>query len=187
MKVIITGHTKGIGKCLYNTFKFNSYNVVGMSKSTGYDIEKEYDRNKILEECKNADIFINNAYAPTGQTMLFQSVLDLYQGQSKKIINISSKLSYFYKNNDPTLDNYISEKVKQNEISNSSLNSSFPHVLNVVVGLVETDMSKSFISKKLNPSKLADLIFTLVINNDVCVQQIVVDVPNLNWNDIIKA
>ena len=59
-KIIITGHTNGIGKSIYNTFKEGSCReILGMSRSNGYDIDKDFD--KIVEEATGAEIFINNA------------------------------------------------------------------------------------------------------------------------------
>jgi hypothetical protein len=63
MKVVITGHTKGIGKSIYEYFKKDLNNIViGFSKSTLCDISKETDRQIILNELIDTDIFVNNAY-----------------------------------------------------------------------------------------------------------------------------
>ncbi len=60
MKIAITGHTKGIGKALYNYFSEIGHEVIGMSRSNGYDITLNPD--KILEQISSCDLFINNAY-----------------------------------------------------------------------------------------------------------------------------
>ena len=44
MKVAITGHTKGLGKELYNRFD----DVLGFSSSNGYDISNNYERSNII-------------------------------------------------------------------------------------------------------------------------------------------
>lgn len=56
MKCIITGHTKGIGKFLYNHFS-EKYDVLGISRTTGYDLNT--DISKIVELSKNCDLFVN--------------------------------------------------------------------------------------------------------------------------------
>ena len=66
MKIAITGHTQGIGKC---AFKRLSPNIIGFSKSTGYDITKFNDRKRIIEESKDCDIFINNAMKAHYETL----------------------------------------------------------------------------------------------------------------------
>jgi hypothetical protein len=70
-KIVITGHTSGIGKSIYDTFKKGSCReIVGMSRSNGYDIDKDFD--KIVEEASGAEIFINNAYRDQQQLKLLQ-------------------------------------------------------------------------------------------------------------------
>ena len=60
-KIIITGHTKGIGKAIFDKFtEVSCHKIIGMSRSNGYDIEKDFD--KIVEEATGADFFVNNAY-----------------------------------------------------------------------------------------------------------------------------
>jgi len=72
-KIIITGHTNGIGKSIYNTFKEGSCReILGMSRSNGYDIDKDF--NKIVEEATGAEIFINNAYRDGQQLKLLQAL-----------------------------------------------------------------------------------------------------------------
>ncbi len=90
----ITGHTKGIGKEFSDYFLSKGYEVVGFSRSNGYDIKKEEDRQRIREEAKNFDIFINNAYDletnDPGQTCLLYAITEQWMNQDKILINISS-------------------------------------------------------------------------------------------------
>lgn len=72
MKMVITGHTWGIGKSLYNSFKSAEWEVVGLSRSNGYDIDKDFDR--VVEAATGADLFINNAYRDQQQTKLVQAL-----------------------------------------------------------------------------------------------------------------
>lgn len=78
-KCIITGHTGGLGKYLFDHFQSKGWNVVGMSTSTGYDISKDMD--KIVNESIGCDLFINNASYNTCQ-------LDLLSRLCKKIPKI---------------------------------------------------------------------------------------------------
>jgi hypothetical protein len=91
MKYSITGHTAGIGKRLYERL---SPNAIGFSLSSGYDITRFDDRKKIILESKNCDVFINNATAEFGQTLLF---LELFQewrdDPTKTIINVGSRIA----------------------------------------------------------------------------------------------
>lgn len=92
MRVAITGHTSGIGKALYQHFKNNGSEVFGFSRSTGFDISKQLDRDQILDVVWNCDVFINNAYHSTGQEDLLREVIAMWDGSNKSIINISSNI-----------------------------------------------------------------------------------------------
>jgi short-subunit dehydrogenase involved in D-alanine esterification of teichoic acids len=92
MKVAITGHTSGIGLSLYNKFIENNIEIIGFSKSTGYDIGSKPSRQHILEQSKDFDVFINNAYHSTGQKDLLTEMLESWQNTNKSIINISSNI-----------------------------------------------------------------------------------------------
>lgn len=72
-KIVITGHTRGIGKSIYDKFtEISCREIVGMSRSNGYDIEKDFD--KIVEEATGAEFFINNAYRDGQQLKLFDAL-----------------------------------------------------------------------------------------------------------------
>ena len=74
-KIIITGHTKGIGRAIYDKFtEISCREIVGMSRSNGYDLEKDFDR--IVEEATGAELFINNAYRDQQQLKLFHALKD---------------------------------------------------------------------------------------------------------------
>ena len=44
MKCIITGHTAGVGKAMYEHFQAKGWEVIGMSRANGYDISIEQTR-----------------------------------------------------------------------------------------------------------------------------------------------
>ena len=61
MKVVITGHTWGIGKALYQHFQtLGGWEVIGLSRSNGYDIDKDFD--KVVEKASGCFLFVNNDY-----------------------------------------------------------------------------------------------------------------------------
>jgi len=55
--IFVTGHTNGIGKALYSAFGDRGY-----SRSNGYDLTKEEDRNRMYEDLPTCSVFINNAF-----------------------------------------------------------------------------------------------------------------------------
>jgi NAD(P)-dependent dehydrogenase (short-subunit alcohol dehydrogenase family) len=90
MKYSITGHTRGIGKCAFERL---SPNVIGFSKSTGYDITNFSDRKRIIDESANCDVFINNAHCGFGQTYMLIDLFREWKHLDKTIINIGSRVS----------------------------------------------------------------------------------------------
>ena len=74
-KIVITGHTSGIGKAIFDKFtEVSCHDIIGMSRSNGYDIDKDFD--KVVEEATGAEIFINNAYRDSQQLKLFHALKD---------------------------------------------------------------------------------------------------------------
>jgi NADP-dependent 3-hydroxy acid dehydrogenase YdfG len=184
VKIAITGHTRGIGKALFDKFQSEGHEVIGFSKSTGYDISKTQSR--IMIESRSCDVFINNAFHVTGQLALLVAMLGIWKGTNKLIINVSSKLALY-----PTIGNlsnnpYISAKVKQGEIVRQAMLNGFPKILNILPGLVDTDMAGVFDSpKKMNPTDLAELVYTITtMKSQLSIQELIVDVPGLNWEDV---
>jgi hypothetical protein len=82
----ITGHTSGLGKALFDRHSTS----LGFSRSNGYDITNPSDRAKIIDQCSNCDVFINNAYSGTSQVDLLYELYAAWCNTFRLIINISS-------------------------------------------------------------------------------------------------
>jgi len=82
----LTGHTGKVGSIICSHYN----NVTGFSRSNGYDIRTCQD--KIVEESKDFDVFINCAHAGPGfaQTQLFWLIFNKWINTNKTIINIGS-------------------------------------------------------------------------------------------------
>ena len=89
MKIGITGHTSGIGKAIFEMYP----DIIGWSRTNGYDINEP---DKIIKECKNLDVVINNAHDGFNQVSLLYELIN--NGYESKIINISSNSSDGIKN-----------------------------------------------------------------------------------------
>lgn len=72
MKCVITGHTSGVGQYLFEYFTSKGWEVVGMSRSNGYDISKDID--KVIQDSIGADLFINNASCGSSQLELLRNL-----------------------------------------------------------------------------------------------------------------
>lgn len=101
-KIVITGHTYGIGKEIYDRFKeVSCREIIGLSRSNGYDIDKDFDR--VVEEATGAEIFINNAYRDRQQLKLFHALKNKVD-----MMVVMGSVSRFYPELIPT--QYIQDK-----------------------------------------------------------------------------
>ncbi len=187
MQVAITGHTQGIGKALAEYFQSQGHTVVGYSRSNGFDISLEDTRNTIVEQLETCDVFINNAYVPFAQTDLLIKTIELWKNTPKTIVNINSKsimMPYYPED----LSEYINDKRQQQKIIKDRVFKARPYIMNFTPGLVDTEMSTRFKSRKLDPNHIAKLVYTLLeFKNEVAVQDILIEVPDLDWNDIVRT
>ncbi len=91
MKIAITGHSKGIGKALYDTLSAE-HEVEGFSRSNGFDIQ---NTNLIVRAVKGFDVFVNNAYFDLKQVDILNSLWQKWKyDETKTIVNISSMSKY---------------------------------------------------------------------------------------------
>jgi hypothetical protein len=129
-KIIITGHTKGIGKAIHDRFKAVSCReIVGMSRSNGYDIEKDFD--KIVEEATGAELFINNAYRDSQQLKLVEALKDRVD-----MMVVMGSVSRFYPELIPT--DYVQDKQALAEACRLiSLNPNGIPLLHLDLGFIE--------------------------------------------------
>jgi hypothetical protein len=89
-KCVVTGHTSGIGKAIYNRFENLGFEMIGVSRRTEYDIEENYDT--FLELARSCDIVINNAYCNDIQLRILNDL----NGIVPNIITLGSIAGYYY-------------------------------------------------------------------------------------------
>ena len=94
-KVVITGHTSGIGLDFAKHFSDKGWTVVGFNRETGFD--------NVVSEASKSDLFINNSYADGAQL----NFLNALHNQVSKMIICGSVAAYYP---DPTLPEYSEHK-----------------------------------------------------------------------------
>lgn len=163
MKVAITGHTAGIGKAIFEALS-SEYEVIGLSRSNGFDITSDLDRSKIADRIYDCDIFINNAFDyvnfSDAQTKLARQMFDLWSGEDKFIINISSRVNdfdvignYKYADAKMELDNFYEETYKQK-----------PSVINFRPGATDTRVLQNSSVDKMAPEHVASVVKFIIDN-----------------------
>lgn len=93
--VFITGGSAGVGKEIFDHYSPRAKNF---SRRTGYDIGKEDDRTRIVEESLECDIFVNFAHNGhySGQPQLLYDIFALWEAKKKPgyIINMGTYSTY---------------------------------------------------------------------------------------------
>lgn len=184
MKVIITGHTNGIGLALATELTKRGHEIVGFSLANKNDISDPSIQDRIISQLTDADVFINNVYFPKVQTNLLERAIESWEGQQKLIVNLGSK-SIYADVIPPPMKEYVADKRQQNALIESRKLKATPQIMNLILGLVDTTMSKALDGRKLNPADLAKLVCDAIELKDVMyIQNLTVDVPYQNWTAI---
>jgi NAD(P)-dependent dehydrogenase (short-subunit alcohol dehydrogenase family) len=167
MKVAITGDSYGIGAALRNRFELEGHQVVGFSRSNGYDISKKEDREQIIEAVQDCDMFINNAYAEYSQCDLLFELWETWQGKQKRIINISSSIVMRWQHDFRDIK-YRNAKIALEDASEFLWNKNqWPNIMVVRPCLTDTPAAKINTKPgKVNPLEFAEYLYNN-INKDL--------------------
>ena len=157
-RIVITGHTHGLGKAIYDKFtEVSCHEIVGLSRSNGYDIDKDFD--KVVEAATGAEIFINNAYRDQQQLKLFNALKD-----KVGMMVVMGSVSRFYPELIPT--QYVHDKQALAEACRlESLNPNGIPILHLDLSFIEnTEIQNSdptaFVSDYNTP--LTDIVDTII-------------------------
>jgi len=143
MKVAITGHSRGLGAALWNSLAARgNVELVGFSRSNGYDIAIPAVQDQIVAESLDSDVFINNAYSGFAQADIMVKILDEWKHISNKwIVNVGSLASYHDKRR---LHPYSVHKIAvDRQAEQIQANFTWPKVINFRPALFESDMGFS--------------------------------------------
>ncbi len=156
MKIVVTGHSKGIGKAIADLLKEQKNEVIGFSRSNGYDISSAETINNIITQSIDCDVFINNAYHDFAQCDLLEGIFDKWKDDpNKTIVNIISRAKYglgkakFY--GQTKIELYT--KAKKMMFSDKRC-----RIININPGYVRTDMVAHVDVKMLTTEQLANII-----------------------------
>ena len=160
MKIAVTGHTSGIGKSIYDYFLEQNNDVIGFSRSNGYNISNKEDRTNICNLSENFDIFVNNAYNnfDNSQELMLADRLESWKDTEKIIINLSSRW---------TTGNhkYCHDKMSIDDICNKHLFSKI-HLINLKPGLINTPRVSAEQGAKLKTKSVVDIIDFILLNKN---------------------
>jgi len=166
VKIAITGHTSGIGKAIFEALS-TEHDVIGLSRSTGHDITSDLDKAKIIDKIYDCDVFINNAFDyvnfTDAQTKLAKQMFDVWFGENKYIMNVSSRVNDFegvrnqkYADAKLSLDNFYEETYLHNT----------PCVINFRPGATDTRVMQNSTNPKMSPEHVAGVVKFIIDNLD---------------------
>ena len=137
MKIGITGHSKNLGKFLFDYYSID-HDVIGFSRSNGYDIN---DPSNIIERSKDLDLFINNTYSGVSQIILTEQIECDMIVMGSEVANLApdyrlSSLSYYYNK----------RKLKEtcNKLSKTDRN-----ILHLTIPFLENGLDKHNLNPKI--------------------------------------
>lgn len=182
MKIAITGHTSGIGKGILEYYS-GEHEVIGFSLENGYDIN---DYNRILEETKDCDIFINNAYSYYIQSEIVSEWAKVHSNDKHLIISTSSIAAeplLEIENLFPHLKPYGDEKYAINKASwNVNHSEALCKSSVIMPGVVETSFYNPYDTEEQNGVELYNRV--METNSIITVDDLVktIDFIIQSWN-----
>jgi short-subunit dehydrogenase len=118
MKVYILGKSRGLGYELGRLFELDEYQVIGIDRSTGVDLETEWMT--AIENIEEGSLIILNAYAAGSQKKTLESLIN----RNNKIVVMGSIAARYpdpnmaeYSKNKLELDNYFIKHALDNQNS----------------------------------------------------------------------
>jgi hypothetical protein len=96
MKLLITGHTYGLGKAIWDNLN-NDHELVGISRSTGYDLTDHETVLKVIDMSIDFDHVLNICKVDPAQTDILLGIHQLWDERKKrgKIISIGGLTESF--------------------------------------------------------------------------------------------
>lgn len=174
--VAITGHTRGIGHAFAQWFEQRGHQIVGMSRSNGYNINNV---DQIVEQAKSCDIFINNAWHEYNQSSIMYRLHHEWLGREDKlIVAVSSsrvvKASNFH-NADPARNLYKNSKMSL-ELSCQHLwnQDPYPRICILRPGHTDTDFTTHSNLPKMPADQMVNYFMNCLVSapNSMFLQEI---------------
>jgi len=74
MKIVVTGHTKGLGRAIYYHYINLGHDVKGFSRTNGFNVENQDNVASIVDAASQSAVFFNNVYSGESQIDLLKKL-----------------------------------------------------------------------------------------------------------------
>lgn len=172
MKIGITGSSRGIGAAISNHFKEQGHNIINFNRSEGWDISNASVQDKIIQQVKDCDLFINNAHAGFSQVDLLFKLQESWRGQQKIIANVGSSITMRWdsKNRDPK---YRNEKLALDDACEFLWNKDqWPHIMIFKPCATDTERMSHWTGDKVDPADIAKFLIYCLNEKKFRIQQV---------------
>ena len=162
MKILLTGHTSGLGAAIANKIK-----VTGVSRTNNYNIENV---STWAKEFLNYDVLINNAYSKHYQVNVLEEFFKMWADDNNKhVINIGSYVGDYVRT-DSTQDHlYWDYRLNKQMLSEATkvMSRSYSWDCKIInFGPINTPMA-SLIENKIPVDEAANQVIQLLDNRNI--------------------
>jgi NAD(P)-dependent dehydrogenase (short-subunit alcohol dehydrogenase family) len=161
MKILISGHTSGIGKAIADKFSANNYEVIGFSRSNNRDLTQLVNKIDFCDLAEKSDVIVLNADLKFDNVQLLYNIYNrLKNNKDTSIIVIGSHSTETTKN---WAHLYQIEKLALEEAARQLQNvADAPYIGIVRPGYVDTPRVQNIEAAKMNPDEVANIVYDMV-------------------------
>ena len=160
MKLLISGHTSGMGKAIADKFSANNYEVIGYSRTNGRDLHDKYNIRDFIRDSNTSDVIVLNADLKYDNVYILYQLYQELKNTNKIIIVIGSHSTETTKN---WAHPYQIEKLALEEAARQLQNvADAPYIGIVRPGYVDTPRVQNIEAAKMNPDEVANIVYDMV-------------------------
>jgi NAD(P)-dependent dehydrogenase (short-subunit alcohol dehydrogenase family) len=162
MKILISGHSRGIGHAIAEYFGQRNYEITGFSRSNNKDLSSQLERDQFVIASLTNDIIVLNANLGFNSIGLLYQICQICKGQTNKTIVIIGSQSTETTKTWP--HPYQIEKLALESAAKQMQNiPGYPTIIIVRPGYVDTDsVAQVTHSAKMSPNSVAELIYSII-------------------------
>jgi len=172
MKVAITGSSRGIGAHIAEQLKAKDHTILYFNLSEGWDISVPLIQDRIIQQVRDCDLFINNAHSGFSQVDLLFKLHEDWKGKEKIIANIGSSITMRWdtKNKEPR---YRNEKLALDDACEFLWNKDlWPHIMLFKPCATDTERMSHWKGAKVDPKEIANFLIYCLEKKSFRIQQI---------------